>query len=99
MQDVLARNGVDLYYGRRLPGRLRALGLTEVSAEGRLFMYQGGSIGTDLLGLSFRQVATEMIATGRITESELANDLQQLDAAGFAMPSPIMWAAKGRRPG
>ncbi len=99
MQDVLARNGVDLYYGRRLPGRLRAHGLAEVAAEGRLFMYQGGSLGTDLLGLSFRQVAAEMIAAGRISQAELANDLQELVDPQFAMPSPIMWAARGRRPG
>jgi SAM-dependent methyltransferase len=99
MQDVLARHGVDLHFGRRLPGRLRALGLAEVSSEGRLFMTQGGSVGADLLRMNFSQIAAEMIATGRIGKDELAQDLLQLQSPEFMAPSPIMWAVRGRRPG
>ncbi len=98
MQDVLARHGVDLYFGRRLAGRLRALGLADVAAEGRLFMTQGGSVGADLLAKNFRQIAAEMIATGRIDKSELARDLQHLQSPAFMAPSPTMWAVRGRRP-
>jgi len=98
MQDVLTRHGVDFYFGRRLAGRLRALGLADVAAEGRLFMTQGGSVGADLLAMNFRQIAAEMIATGRIDKSELARDLQHLQSPAFMAPSPTMWAVRGRRP-
>jgi hypothetical protein len=40
-----------------------------------------------------------MLAGGRITKDELASDLRHLADPKFMMPSPIMWASRGRRPG
>ena len=48
MQDaclrLLAARGVDPECGRRLADQLRAHGLTEVEAEGRVFVWRGGSV-------------------------------------------------------
>jgi SAM-dependent methyltransferase len=99
MQGVLARHGVDLYYGRRLPGRLLDLGLLNVSGEGRLFMYQGSSVAADLLQLGFRQLLEEMLAAGSICGEEIEKDLRRLQDPKLMMPGPIMWATRGQRPG
>jgi SAM-dependent methyltransferase len=98
MQAVLARHGFDGYYGRRLVSHLRAHGLTDVAAEGRLFMYQGGTPGADLTLAAISQTRSEMIEAEAITAAEVERDLLRLNSADFMMPSPVMWAAKGRRP-
>src|SRR5277367_1679192 len=98
MQAVMERHRFDGYYGRRLVARLRAHDLAEISAEGRVFMYQGGTSGADLTRASISQTRDEMIDAGAISATEIERDLLQLDKPDFMMPSPIMWAVRGRRP-
>jgi SAM-dependent methyltransferase len=98
MQAVLARHSFDGYYGRRLVGRLRAHNLAEISAEGRLFMYEGATSGADLTRAAISQTRDEMIDAGAISATEIERDLLQLNRSDFMMPSPIMWAVRGRRP-
>jgi len=98
MQTVLERHGFDGYYGRRLVARLRAHNLAEISAEGRVFMYEGGTSGADLTRAAISQTRDEMIAVGAISAAEIERDLLQLSRSDFMMPSPIMWAVRGRRP-
>src|SRR6202042_1439983 len=77
--------------------RLRAHDLAEISAEGRVFMFQGGTSGADLTRASISQTRDEMIDAGAISATEIERDLLQLDKPDFMMPSPIMWAVRGRR--
>jgi SAM-dependent methyltransferase len=98
MQAVLGRHGFDGYYGRRLVARLRAHDLAEVSAEGRVFMYEGATSGADLTRAAISQTRDEMIDAGAISATEIERDLLQLNRPDFMMPSPIMWAVRGRRP-
>jgi SAM-dependent methyltransferase len=98
MQDVLGRHSFDGYYGRRLVARLRAHDLAEISAEGRVFMYEGGTSGADLTRAAISQTRDEMIGAGAISATEIERDLLQLNGSDFMMPSPIMWAVRGRRP-
>lgn len=97
MQAVLARHGFDGYYGRRLVARLRAHDLAEISAEGRMFLYEGGTRGADLTRAGISQTRDEMIDASAITPAEIERDLLQLNRSDFMMPSPIMWAVRGRR--
>ena len=97
MQDVLRRHSFDGYYGRRLVAHLRAHDLAEISAEGRVFMYEGGTSGADLTRAAISQTRDEMIDAGAISATEIERDLLQLNRADFMMPSPIMWAVRGRR--
>jgi SAM-dependent methyltransferase len=97
MQAVLERHGFDGYYGRRLVARLRAHDLAEISAEGRMFLYEGGTRGADLTHAGISQTRDEMIDAGAITPAEIERDLLQLSSSDFMMPSPIMWAVRGRR--
>ena len=98
LQRVMTERGVDMRYGRSLPGRLRAHGLLDVGAEGRTFMWQGGSSGAALMRANFEQLRGAMLESGLISDQELEEDLRRLDEARFMAPSPIMWAAWGRRP-
>jgi SAM-dependent methyltransferase len=98
MQAVMADHGFDGYYGRRLAGHMRAHGLADLAAEGRLFMFEGGTKGADLTRAAISQTRNEMIAAGGITAAEIEQDLLHLNSADFTMPSAIMWAVRARRP-
>jgi SAM-dependent methyltransferase len=98
MQAVMGRHCFDGYYGRRLVARLRAHNLVEIAAEGRVFMYEGGTSGADLTRAAISQTRDEMIDAGAISAAEIEHDLLQLNKSHFMMPSPIMWAVRGRCP-
>jgi hypothetical protein len=50
LQNVMTDRGADLRFGRFARGALAGAGggMTEVAAQGRMFMWQGGSLGADL---------------------------------------------------
>lgn len=95
---LLKDRGVETRFGRLLYGRLRAHGLVEVGAEGRLFMWRGGSSGVSLMRTNFKQLSADLLDAHYITEQELAQDSARLDDPDFVAPSPILWTAWGRRP-
>ena len=88
----------DGYYGRRLHGRFRELGLVEVSAEARMVMFDRGNGGADLMRVNFEQIGADVIAAGLITQAQIDADLATLEREEFAIPSPILWSVTGRRP-
>jgi hypothetical protein len=98
MTRVMASRGVDRNFGRRLFGRLQAHGLKNVTAEGRTFMWQGGSPGASLLRSNYEQLRGAMIEAGYITQQEFDKDVSQLQDPTFVIPSPILWTASGQRP-
>jgi len=98
MERLMANRGVDSLYGRRLSARVRSLGLVNMTAEGRMFMWEGRSIGAGLFRASLEQARSEMIQLGLITESEFERDIRLLDDNELLIPSPTMWAVSGRRP-
>jgi len=87
----------DGYFGRRLHGRFRTLGLTEVSAEARLVMFDRRNGGAELMRVNFEQLGPDLIAAGLITQRQIDADLATLTGEDFAMPSPVMWSVLGRR--
>jgi SAM-dependent methyltransferase len=95
---TLDERGVDRNFGRHLFGRLRALGLEHVGAEGRTFMWPAGSPGPAMMRANYSQLRSHMIAARYITESEFDRDIAALDDPDFVMPSPILWATWGRKP-
>jgi len=97
MAQLMRDRGFDRYYGRLLFGRFRALGLTEVGAEARMFMMQSGSAGAALLRANYEQLRGALVDSGYVTEREFQDDLSRLDNSSFMMPSSMMWAVWGRR--
>ena len=98
LMRMLQDRGVERRFGRLLYGRLRAHGLVEVGAEGRLFMWQNGSAGASLMRANFEQLRGPLLDARYITEQEFDQDVAHLDDPDFMTPSPIMWTAWGRRP-
>jgi ubiquinone/menaquinone biosynthesis C-methylase UbiE len=98
MNRIMDGRGVDRSFGRRLFERLRAHGLQSVDAEGRAFMWHGGSPGALLLRSNYEQLRGAMVAAGYVTDEEFDEDVARLDDPSFFMPSPILWAVWGRRP-
>lgn len=96
VRKYLTRNQ-DGYFGRRLHGRFRALGLTQVAAEGRTIMFDRDNGGADLMRVNFDQIGAEVIAAGLITRQQMDADLATLQRDDFAMPSPAMWSVIGRK--
>jgi SAM-dependent methyltransferase len=98
LHRLMADRGAELRCGRLLAGRLRKLGLLDVGSEGRIFMWHGGSPGAQLMRANIEQLRPAILASGLVNESQIEDDLARLDDDGFAFPSPILWAAWGRRP-
>jgi len=88
----------DGYYGRRLHGRFRELGLTQVFADGRMVMFDKLNGGADLMRVNFEQIGADVIAAGLITRQQIDADLATLEREDFAIPSPILWSVVGRKP-
>lgn len=98
MMRLVENRGVERRFGRMLFERLRALGLVAVGTEARMSMWHCGSPGASLMRVNFEQLRGEMIRGGFITDQEIERDIAQLEDEDFMTPSPIMWAAWGRRP-
>jgi hypothetical protein len=61
-------------------------------------MFSAGSAGASLLRSNYEQLHDAMIGAGYITEQEFRGDVAGLDDPAFIMPSPVLWAVRGRRP-
>jgi len=97
LSQLMQDRGADLRYGRLLAARLRVHGLQDVGTEGRVFVWRGGSAGATLIRSNLEQMAGELIESGRLTNRQLEQDLSRLGNPEYVTPSPIMWAAWGRR--
>jgi ubiquinone/menaquinone biosynthesis C-methylase UbiE len=98
VMGMLKDRGVERRFGRLLYGRLRAHGFVEVGAEGRMFMWRGGSSDVSLMRTNFKQLRGALLDAHYITEQEFDQDSARLDDPEFMAPSPIMWTVWGRRP-
>jgi SAM-dependent methyltransferase len=97
-RTVMKAAGMDTGYGRRLPARLKAHGLVQVDAEARIPLWQGGSAFSQLMRANWNQLHDAMVASGIVSEKELASDLERLDDPAFMSFASTMWAAWGRKP-
>jgi ubiquinone/menaquinone biosynthesis C-methylase UbiE len=95
---LMVERGFEAEWGRRLYRRFKAAGLTEVGMEGHLAVREGGSLGTSLEAANFAQIRKEAVANGLVTDGEIDAVLTRLDAPDFAVFSPVMFTAWGRRP-
>jgi ubiquinone/menaquinone biosynthesis C-methylase UbiE len=97
MREVMTGRGVNAGFGRALAGHLRARGLEVISAEGRMHMWQGKSLGTHLMKANLEQLREAVLGTGSVTALEFEDDLARLDQEDFMTPSPVMWSVAARR--
>jgi SAM-dependent methyltransferase len=93
-----AARGMDVGYGRRLEPALRDAGLVETGAEGRSFIYWGGTPGGEYHRLAWAQLRGLVVGPA-LTDAEMDRMLALLQEPAFACQSPLFVAAWGRRPG
>jgi SAM-dependent methyltransferase len=93
-----ARNGIDHYFGRRLPELMRRAGLQKVNHHGRVSLMEGGSPGARWLKLSLMHVRPRLIGPEKVTDSEMDAMLDLLDNPQWAAIGPIMFAVWGQKP-
>lgn len=98
LRRVMIEHGVLPGFGRALASELSTRGLENVSAEGRMQMWPGGSAGAMLMKANFAQLREHILASGMVTLDEFEADFARLDQADFITPSPVMWSVAGRRP-
>jgi len=89
--------GVDAEYGRRLPWRLAARGLTDINASVRGGLVKAGSPGGTLAALSLAQLRPLLIHGG-LSEDEVEQLLENITHNDFMAFGPIHVAAWGRKP-
>jgi hypothetical protein len=73
-------------------------GLAEVGNEGRTWVVAGGSAGAAAWQLTFQQLHAPILATGLVTEAELAAACARLTDPTLAFLAQVTLAAWGRRP-
>lgn len=91
-------SGVDVNAGRALYGELRALGLEEIGAEGRVFMARGGSPEAEVWRLTAEQVSERLVAAGLLSADEMARTLALMATPDFAWMEGLVMAGWGRKP-
>jgi SAM-dependent methyltransferase len=98
MRALMLDRGLDVEFARNLYPRLLAMGLVDVGMEGHLGVRPGGSNGALLDLANLRQIRTEAIACELLTASEIDQMAALLESKDFAVLSPVMFSAWGRRP-
>lgn len=93
-----ARRGVDSYFGRHLPERLRAHGLVSVGNEGRVWVMEAGSAGALWFKLSLAHLRSQLVGPDLLDDAEVDEMLRLFDEPGFAAFSPIIVGAWGKKP-
>ncbi|HET9771438.1 MAG TPA: methyltransferase [Acidimicrobiia bacterium] len=86
-------------YGLALPGAMRALGLVDVDAEGRVHLGTSGSPESDWWRLTLAKICPLIIDSGALTEAELEKLFDLFDHEEFLFRLPTLMGVWGRRPG
>jgi 2-polyprenyl-3-methyl-5-hydroxy-6-metoxy-1,4-benzoquinol methylase len=94
--EAMKKLGIDPEYGRKLPWRLKARGLTDISGDVRAVLFNGGTLQTKLYEHSLSQQRKLLEAFMSADELDrLAAHLKSEDYMAFG---PIHVAAWGRKP-
>lgn len=97
-QTMAATVGIDMQFGRDLPGHLLDVGLAGVDAEVSSRLVLGGSERADYLALSMQTVGSRLIATGAVSQRDLDAAVAALGQPDSVMMSLPMVSAWGRCP-
>jgi ubiquinone/menaquinone biosynthesis C-methylase UbiE len=94
---LMEERGFSAEWARSLYGELKAAGLTSVGMEGHIEVREGTTMGATLDAANIAQVRGEAVGRGLINDHEIDAVLAALRTAEFAVFSPVMFTAWGRR--
>jgi SAM-dependent methyltransferase len=97
LQALFRSRGVEARTGRWLSAMMRVRGMTDIHAEGRMFMALERTIYARLHQLTVEQVKRDLLTAGLLTEGEYTAAMIALDR-NFLAPTPILWSVVARRP-
>jgi SAM-dependent methyltransferase len=97
LDQVMSAAGVNLFYGRRLFGELRAAGLRQMAGQGRVLMVHGGTPTAQEFRLTAEQLFSREAATGLLSGQERREFLVLLDRPDFVWMGPMIMAVWGQR--
>jgi SAM-dependent methyltransferase len=97
-REIFTSAGADVYYGRKLPGALRSLGLDDVSAEGRVVMLEPPESGR-VIGAGIRRMRPAIVERGLATAAEVDQALAALNDpdSDLSIYLQILMSIRGRR--
>jgi SAM-dependent methyltransferase len=95
-RELLAGRGADLAFGRTLPRRLRAAGLTEVAADAAFPVAQPAC--RDLELATVRLIRGQLVEHGIATDDDVDQHLAAVAAGRLDLVQPPMFSCWGRRP-
>ncbi|MFF3486126.1 methyltransferase domain-containing protein [Streptomyces sp. NPDC002701] len=95
MRDVLAGEGVELAYGRRLPRLLREAGLRQVGAD-VYFPFTSPACGA-LESATVGQARAQLVAAGLVTDQDIDRHLANVAAGGMDLVTAPLISAWGRK--
>jgi SAM-dependent methyltransferase len=98
MRVLMMDRGLEVEFARNLYPNLLAMGLADVAMEGHLAVRPGGSIGARLDQANLAQISEEAIARKLLTLEEVERMAAALESDEFAVLSPVMLSAWGRKP-
>lgn len=93
---LLTERGVDLAYGRTLPGRLRGAGLVEVGADA--YFPITGPACVELERASVEQLRDRLVAGGIATDAEIEQHLINVTSGRLDLATSPMVSSWGRTP-
>ncbi len=93
---LLAGRGADLAYGRTLPRRLRAAGLTDVAADAAFPLSHPACARLEVATINL--IRRRLIDHGIATEAEIDRHLANVAAGRLDLTQPPMISCWGRRP-
>src|SRR5450755_2393890 len=92
---LLAERGADLAFGRTLPRRLRAAGLTHVEPDA--YFPMGGPACSELERATVEQIRDGLVARGLATDAEIDQHLASVAAGQLDLATSPMVSAWGQR--
>jgi SAM-dependent methyltransferase len=96
--EFMREAGLEPYYGRQLPAKLRARGLLDTGCEGRVWIMEGGSAAARWFRFSMGQLRDRLSSSGRLSLSEVDAMVELFEDPEFAAWTPVIVSAWGRRP-
>jgi len=97
MIKVLESVGADAYFGGRIFGLLRSMGLESVQGRGEVSVCQGGTNSIEFFKLTARRLRPAILASGHFTESQFDAYLTFYDDPNYALRI-LMAQSWGRKP-
>ena len=95
--QVLENVGADAYFGGRIFGLLRSIGLESVQGRGEVSVCQGGTTSVEFFKLTAERLRPAILASGHVTEADFDAYLTSYDDPDYALRI-LMVHTWGRKP-